>query len=171
LSWIWYSARPEEPTEAELVEGMLIDFRVALYSQELALRIEWCKAYARMRRWHEDVVLVEEEMRRTIEYGHSAGRVWAERADVRAGTVDNELLEGLAAYAHEQEDREATTSNNLTEKWAGIRLKGRAYLARETAPGVDIVVPLDDDDAGEEGEEEEEGPPDYEDEGDDEILK
>jgi hypothetical protein len=171
LLWIWYSARPEEPTEAELVEGMLIDFRVALYSQELALRVEWCKAYACMRCWHEDVVLVEEEMRRTIEYGHLAGHVWAERADVQAGTVDDELLEGLAAYAHEQEDREATTSNNLTKKWAGIRLKGRTYLARETALGVDIVVPLDDDDVGEEGEEEEEGPPDYEDEGDDEILK
>jgi hypothetical protein len=125
-----------------------------------------------MRRWHEDIVLVEEEMRRTLGYGHSAAHVWAERADAWAGTTDDELLEGLRAYAHEQEDRKTTTSNQLTKKWAGIRLKGRAYLARETAPGMEIVVPLDDGDAGEEGEEgEEEGPPDYEDEGDDEILE
>jgi hypothetical protein len=92
--------------------------------------------------------------------------------DVRAETVKDELLEGLRVFAHEQKDREITTSNKLIEKWAGIRLKGRAYLARETAPGVDVVVPLDDDDAGEEGEEgEEEGPPDYEDESDDENLE
>jgi hypothetical protein len=124
-----------------------------------------------MRRWHEDVVLVEEEMRRTIEYGHSAARVWAERVDVRAETVEDELLEGLRVFVHEQKDREITTSNKLMEKWAGIRLKGRAYLARETAPGVDVVVLLDDDNAGEEGEEGEEGPPDYEDESDDENLE
>ncbi|KAJ7050144.1 hypothetical protein C8F01DRAFT_1001117 [Mycena amicta] len=162
LSWIWYSARPDEPTEAELVEGGT--------HPNLALRVEWCKAFARMRRWHEDVVLVEEEMRRTIEYGHAAARVWAERKDGRVGTVEDELLDGLRAYAHEQQDRETTTAHRLTQNWAGIRSKGQAYLARETPSGVDVVVPLDDDDAGEEGEDEEEGPPDYEDEGDDEIL-
>lgn len=48
---------------------------------------------------------------------------------MQAGTVDDELLEGLAVYAHEQEDHEATTSNNLTKKWVGIRLKGHTYLA------------------------------------------
>jgi hypothetical protein len=39
------------------------------------------------------------------------------------------------------------------------------------APGVDIVVPLDEDDAGEEDDEKEEGPPDYNDEGDNEIIE
>jgi hypothetical protein len=34
LSWIWYSARPEEPTEAELVEGMAIAPCVGLYSHK-----------------------------------------------------------------------------------------------------------------------------------------
>ncbi|KAJ7055411.1 hypothetical protein C8F01DRAFT_1087988 [Mycena amicta] len=135
LSWIWYVARPEDPTEAELVE---------------ALCIEWCKAFTRMRRWREDVVLVEQEMRCTIEYGHSAARVWAD----------------LRAYAHKQEDRETRTSNQLTSNWTGIRLKGHAYLAGETHASVDIVVPLDDTD----GDNGEEGPPDYEDEGDDKIL-
>ncbi|KAF8210714.1 hypothetical protein K438DRAFT_97234, partial [Mycena galopus ATCC 62051] len=159
LSWIWYSARPEDPTEAELVE---------------ALRVEWCKAYAPMRRWHEDVVLVEEEMRRTIEYGHWAAGEWARRADARAGVVEDEVLEGLKVYAREQEVRETTTCETLTAKWAGMREKGRAYLARETAPGVEVVVPLDDEeDGGEDGRdnEDEEGPPDYEDEGDNEVLE
>ncbi|KAJ7048755.1 hypothetical protein C8F01DRAFT_1276102 [Mycena amicta] len=153
LSWIWYVAKPEDPTEAELVE---------------ALRVEWCKAFARMRRWREDVVLVEEEMRRTIEYGHSAAHRWAERADARVEFVDETLLEGLRAYAREQEDREMRTSHQLAANWMGIRMKGRAYLAGETPAGVEIVVLLDDDDAGDDGEE---GAPDYEDEGDDEVFE
>jgi hypothetical protein len=34
LSWIWYSARPEEPTEAELVEGKVIVTHVGLNSHK-----------------------------------------------------------------------------------------------------------------------------------------
>lgn len=70
-------------------------------------------------------------------------------------------------------DRETKTSEELTAKWARIREKGRAFLARETVSGATVVIPLNDDD-GEEGEwedGEEEGPPDYEDEADDEILE
>jgi hypothetical protein len=54
-----------------------------------------------MHRWHEDVVLVEEEMRCTIEYSHLAARVWAERVDTQVGTVKDELLEGLRVFACE----------------------------------------------------------------------
>ncbi|KAJ7493553.1 hypothetical protein FB451DRAFT_1387723 [Mycena latifolia] len=137
LSWIWYVAKKGEPTEQELVE---------------ALWVEWCKAYACMRRWHEDVVLVEEEMRRTIEYGY-----WS--------TLD----EGLRAYAGEQASRELETCEQLTKKWAAIRAKGRAYLAGETPSSGEVRVPIMDDEARGE-DDEEEGPPDYEDEGDDEVL-
>jgi hypothetical protein len=96
------------------------------------------------------------------------------RADVRAGGVEDEVLEGVRAYAREQEVRETATCETLTAKWAGVREKGRAYLARETAPGVEVVVPLDDEeDSGEDGgdNEDEEGPPDYEDEDNDEVLE
>jgi hypothetical protein len=64
------------------------------------------------------------------------------------------------------------------KKWARIRERGRAYLARETvAAGEDVVVALDegvdgvddDDDGGDDAEEE--GVPDYEDEGDDEVIE
>jgi hypothetical protein len=123
-----------------------------------------------MRQWHEDVVLVEEEMRRTIEYGYWSAAQWGTRAGARAGTVEDE---GLAAYAREQVDRETKTSEELTAKWARIREKGHAFLAWETVSGATVVIPLDDDE-GEEGEgddEEEEGLPDYEDEADDEILE
>jgi hypothetical protein len=171
LSWIWYTSRAEDPSEAELVEGTYGSGDIMLLlTLTLALRVEWCKAYARMRRWQEDVVLVEEEMCRTIEYGYWSAYEWARRAGARAGTVDSELLEGLTAYAREQQNRETTTCERLTTNWAKIREKGRAYLARETVAGVEVVVLLDDEEEqiGDDGEE---GPPDYEDEGDDEILE
>ncbi|KAJ7121758.1 hypothetical protein C8R43DRAFT_1136439 [Mycena crocata] len=153
LSWIWYSGCKDKPTEKELIE---------------ALRVEWCKAYARMRRWHEDVVLTEEEMHRTLEYGHWAAAEWLSREELRDGAVDAVLQEGLVAYAREQADREVRTIQDLEGKWAGIREKGRAYLAKETLAGGDVVVLLgEDDDKGDE----EEGAPDYEDEGDDELLE
>jgi hypothetical protein len=126
-----------------------------------------------MRCWQEDVVLVVEEMRRTIEYGYWSACEWTRWVEARAGFVDEELLEGVTAYAREQQNRETTTYEKLTTSWAKIREKGRAYLARETVAGVEVVVLLDDEDwigEGDDGEEEE-GPPDYEDEGDDKILE
>ncbi|KAJ7906618.1 hypothetical protein B0H13DRAFT_2505539 [Mycena leptocephala] len=154
LSWIWYTTTLDDPSEVELVE---------------ALQVEWCKSYARMHRWHEDVVLTEEEIPRTIEYGYWSAFEWIRRAPLRANDVSDELLEGLAAYSREQECREMQTCDMLSDKWAHIRLLGRAYLARETAAGAALVVPLEDGNA-DEGDEEE-GQPDYEDDGDDEVLE
>jgi hypothetical protein len=124
-----------------------------------------------MRRSHEDVILVEEEMRRTIEFGYWEAGEWERRAGGCVGSVDDELLEGLTAYAQEQQDHEIKTADTLTAKWAKIREKGRAYLAWETptAAGEAVVVALDAE-GDEEVDDEEEGPPDYEDEGDDEVL-
>jgi hypothetical protein len=45
----------------------------------VALQIKWCKAWARVRRWEEEVRLVEEEVRRagvSLEY---RAREWEER--------------------------------------------------------------------------------------------
>ncbi|KAF8209776.1 hypothetical protein K438DRAFT_1960011 [Mycena galopus ATCC 62051] len=157
LSWIWYSAGcVGEPSKLELEE---------------ALHVEWCKAYARMRRWNEDVVLVEEEMRCTLGYGHWMAAEWATRGGVRATDVNTELQEGLAAYAREQHEWEMTTCGELAAKWAGIRGKGRAFLAREAVGGADVIVSFEDDEEGVERDDEEEGPPDYKDEGDNEILE
>ncbi|KAJ7029322.1 hypothetical protein C8F04DRAFT_1264984 [Mycena alexandri] len=160
LSWIWYTAKTTEPDEAELVE---------------ALRVEWCKAYARMNRWHEDVVLVEEEMRRTIEYGYWSAYEWLARSTERANSeVSEELQEGLMVYALEQADRENRTCAKLTADWSKIREKGRAYLAKETMGGEHVVVSIEgeeeEDDDDSDGDDEE-GPPDYEDEGDDEVME
>ncbi|KAF8146729.1 hypothetical protein K438DRAFT_2092496 [Mycena galopus ATCC 62051] len=153
LSWIWYTAKAGEPTEQELVE---------------ALRVEWCKAYARMRRWHEDVVLVEEEMRRTIQYGYWEAGQWLERSLAREGVVDDVLQEGLKAYALEQVHREAKTCDELKRNWAPWRERGCLFLERATPASEVVVAPEEDGrELDEEDEEEDESAPDYEDEEED----
>src|SRR5882762_2397788 len=43
-------------------------FTANLIKFDLALRVEWAKSQARADRWNEEVVLLDEEMRRVIEY-------------------------------------------------------------------------------------------------------
>ncbi|KAJ6451551.1 hypothetical protein C8R45DRAFT_946105 [Mycena sanguinolenta] len=114
LSWIWYTTKADDPSEQELVE---------------ALRVERCKAYARMRRWHEDVVLVEEEMRQTIQYGYWEAGQWLERSVAWDSLVDAVLQDGLKAYALEQGHREAKTCDALKAKWAFWRERGALFGA------------------------------------------
>ncbi|KAF7331140.1 CxC2 domain-containing protein [Mycena sanguinolenta] len=156
LSWIWYAAKAGEPTELELVE---------------ALRVEWCKAYARMRRWHEDVVLVEEEMRRTIQYGYWQAGEWLGRSVAREGSIGEELQEGLRAYALEQAHREARTCEELKSKWSYWRERGRLYLERATPASNTLLPPEPREwEADQEDDDGEEGAPDYDEEEEDAEL-
>lgn len=84
-------------------------------------------------------MLVEEEMRRTIEYSAWMKEQWHSRATARTG-VDPVLAEGLRAYAAEQMDREQRTSNELSKQWAGLREKARIYLAGVTTDARTQVV-------------------------------
>ncbi|KAJ7699123.1 hypothetical protein B0H16DRAFT_1484270 [Mycena metata] len=136
LSWIWYAV-PKAQEDEKLEE---------------ALRVEWCKAYSRSRRWREELVLVEEEMRRTIEYGLWSRQRWLERAEARTvmlGTTDAispEVAEGVRAYALEQADREERTCARLRADWAPIRARAEQYLAGKDITGQgEIVVEVDRD--------------------------
>ncbi|KAF7351520.1 CxC2 domain-containing protein [Mycena sanguinolenta] len=70
---------------------------------EEALRIEWSKAWARSRRWTEEVRLLEEEWRRLpISYAHRE-KVWIDRAvAVPTGSIPFPEAEGMVAYATKQ---------------------------------------------------------------------
>ncbi|KAJ7019042.1 hypothetical protein C8F04DRAFT_1276744 [Mycena alexandri] len=118
LSWIWYAAPTKQTGDKKLHE---------------AIRVEWCKAYSRSNRWREDLVLVEEEMRRTLEYGRYAERQWKARAEARTlmlgkgGIIEPEVKEG---------ERE----------WGPMRAKAAAYLRGEDMSGLpDVVVDVDED--------------------------
>ncbi|KAJ7023225.1 hypothetical protein C8F04DRAFT_970391 [Mycena alexandri] len=124
LSWIWYAVSKKEGEDERLHE---------------ALRVEWCKAYLRSRRWREELVLVEEEMRRTIEYGDWARRRWLTRATARtvllgkSEAMSAEVAEGVRAYALEQADREQRTNEELRVQWADTSARRAISAGRKSA--------------------------------------
>jgi hypothetical protein len=82
------------------------------------LRVEWCKAWARTRRWTEEVQLLKEEMRRTpLALCHKA-RWWLER---RAPTgFEGRHAEGAAAYATSQAALYNDLADSFEKLWAPL---------------------------------------------------
>ncbi|KAJ7763861.1 hypothetical protein B0H16DRAFT_1311029 [Mycena metata] len=89
VSWIWTVAGTTG-SDAELEEG---------------LRIEWAKAYARSRRWKEEIRLLEEEQRRLLVSLEHEARRWEARAGpdvIKIGEVEVGFAQGAMAYALKQ---------------------------------------------------------------------
>ncbi|KAJ7707095.1 hypothetical protein B0H16DRAFT_1746660 [Mycena metata] len=89
VSWIWTVAGTTG-SDAELEEG---------------LRIEWAKAYARSRRWKEEIRLLREEQRRVLESLEHEARKWEARAGrgvIKVGEVEEGFAQGAIAYALRQ---------------------------------------------------------------------
>jgi hypothetical protein len=90
-SWIWLVARNHSAPDEGASEQVLDD----------SLQVEWSKSQARKDRWEEEVVIVQEEMRRVIAYHEWRARWWRSQA-ARRSDVDDSLLHGVAAYAEKQ---------------------------------------------------------------------
>ncbi|KAK7434254.1 hypothetical protein VKT23_010570 [Stygiomarasmius scandens] len=85
-SWIWhFSSDGEMNRDRVLYEG---------------LRIEWCKTYARVKRWREEIVLLQEEMRRCLVTLEWQAQQW--EAKTKIDNFDGERKEGASAYAFQQ---------------------------------------------------------------------
>ncbi|KAJ6458520.1 hypothetical protein C8R45DRAFT_1110051 [Mycena sanguinolenta] len=137
LSWIWYTAGVAEGTDGRRLED--------------ALRVEWCKGFARSSRYTEEVLLVREEMRRTIAYGERAATEWDSLAAEEWAGATAELVEGRQAYAAEQAARERAWCTQLEKQWRGILDKADAYLtsvagvAAAATASVTVEVDLEDE--------------------------
>ncbi|KAJ7078756.1 hypothetical protein C8R43DRAFT_910284 [Mycena crocata] len=133
LSWIWYTAGI--PVEGDAVDTVLNE----------ALRVEWCKAYTRARRYAEDVRHLRAEMERTLESGETEAWEWEEAAIESAGLpgASEELAEGRRAYAAEHATIERTTCQRLRGKWAGILQRADAFLAGEEVADADGIITVE----------------------------
>ncbi|KAG2031785.1 hypothetical protein BDR03DRAFT_936229 [Suillus americanus] len=88
ISWIWLDSRTDNSSsENERVQD--------------CVRVEWCKARARVNRWSEEVELLLEEMRRVIEFLKWQAGWWSGRASARVMESTAEQ-EGVTAYACRQ---------------------------------------------------------------------
>ncbi|KAJ7429283.1 hypothetical protein B0H11DRAFT_2266310 [Mycena galericulata] len=104
ISWIW----------------MGTDVSAAGTNKAIAvgLRVEWAKAWARSKRWTEEVELLKEEMRRVpVTLRWKAGW-WADRREVDG--FSGEHAEGVRAYAARQADMLRRLAQHFEEMWEGL---------------------------------------------------
>lgn len=87
--------------------------------------MEYCKAFARSTRWNEEVSLINEEMRRTLQSLEKAAQLWRDRANGTDSTVWEEFNQGRRAYALKQAAMLDKMASTFTELWSGGGSKGR----------------------------------------------
>ncbi|KAF7360081.1 hypothetical protein MVEN_00736200 [Mycena venus] len=124
VSWIW-TAAGMTGTDAGL---------------EDALRIEWAKAYARSRRWDEEVRLLREEFRRLPISLEFEADIWARQAKrvPEMDELDQAYAEGMVAYALKQQAMFLELAARARETETAPRLEKGKKRAR--APVVDPLM-------------------------------
>ncbi|KAJ7698223.1 hypothetical protein B0H14DRAFT_2417944, partial [Mycena olivaceomarginata] len=149
MSWIWLS---------EGTTGTAEDVSIAL-------RIEWAKTRAKAMRYAEEVDLLEEEMRRVLQFMDWRADWWMSLVGLRAGVQDEALREGHEAYAVRQagymkgiRDRFAAQWKDTAKFIAHAREMYAETKADELAPegGADEEDENNEDEDDEDDEEEEE---------------
>lgn len=100
-SWIWCSSTTAVSHD-EVNEDM---------------RVEWAQCVARADRWEEEVILLQEEMRRVVEFLEWQSRDWFGKADSRARTVTPVVLAGLSAYANKQGSIFHNLAVRFSQRW------------------------------------------------------
>lgn len=147
---------------------MMVSVHVYIFiltDRSSALRSEWAKARARAARWKEEVILLNEEMRRVLAFcDHQAAR-WNLLAGHRqqecqdllqsghdvANPVSPELDDGLRAYAAEHAAMECSFKADFALKWDAIRRLAATPLDDEDDGINEVItaivqVTIDDDD-------------------------
>lgn len=119
--------------------------------------MEWTKARCRVERWEEEVVLLDEEMRRVLEYCGWKADWWKGLAAGAPVADSSAVVEGMNAYAAEQAQREEHMAENFAAKWTVVRENARFLIDRvqhgssaapmfhSTANPIVIDVDVDDD--------------------------
>jgi hypothetical protein len=90
-SWIWLVPRVSSAPDMGDSEAAL----------DNSLQVEWAKCRARKERWEEEVLIIQEEMRRVIMYHQWRAQWWRDQGKRRTDT-DSATLHGIAAYAEKQ---------------------------------------------------------------------
>ena len=106
-SWIWQTTH----------QGSVPEYDNEFHS---ALRVEWCRAQERAKRYEEEVQLVEEEMRRTLAFFVWLAHEWETRAAVPpVGYLggDKTTIAGISAHARKQATVYHKLVNTYVSDW------------------------------------------------------
>jgi hypothetical protein len=103
-SWIWHNGTTTI-SHKEVNEDM---------------RVEWAQCIARADRWEEEVTLLQEEMRRVVQFLEWKSRDWFAKVDSRAGTVIPAVHAGLSAYARKEGSVFHTLATRFSQRWRSV---------------------------------------------------
>ncbi|KAJ7769741.1 hypothetical protein B0H14DRAFT_3509403 [Mycena olivaceomarginata] len=145
MSWIWLSEGTTGTAE-DVVESE-------------PLRIEWAKTRAKAMRYAEEVDLLEEEMRRVLQFMDWRADWWMALVGLRAGKQDEALREGHEAYAVRQAGYMRGIRDRFAAQWKDTAKFIADARERYAEMKGDDLAPEGEgggDDEDEEGEEEEE---------------
>ncbi|KAH6893986.1 hypothetical protein BKA70DRAFT_1320196 [Coprinopsis sp. MPI-PUGE-AT-0042] len=106
MSWIWHTPRVRRELDKDMDKGEVDE----------SLRVEWAKARARLRRWEEEYLLIQEEMRRVVAYLGWKAQWWQSHAELPPfKPVD--IAHGVRAYALKQARMSNLLSQRCQETW------------------------------------------------------
>lgn len=158
VSWIWRGSLKTSSEDQAGNDGHNEGLSNSPYSVHSMLiviktefRLEWSKARAREARWNEEVLLLQEEMRRVLEFLKWKSRDWLRKGGdqvVSSLTICPLQLEGLRAYACRQAGVFADIHTHFLGIWKGLK-PPREHLTEPVYPAdlsVDAME-LDGDDA------------------------
>ncbi|KAG1868741.1 hypothetical protein C8R48DRAFT_598239 [Suillus tomentosus] len=102
LTWIWMMTGVDTGSDGGDVDGV---------------RVEWCKSRARALRWAEEIELLQEEMRRVLQFFDWHANWWDEQQD-RLVCETAAQREGLIAYANKQAHIRRQLASRFRVLWA-----------------------------------------------------
>jgi hypothetical protein len=158
VSWIWLTVNTDE-NSTEMHDGMLDQYILYVTADPNsvpgyeALRIEWAKCKARPAHWQEEIMLLVEEMRWVVAFGHWKADWWDGPAGQRAD-MDSTLAEGLHGHAAEHAANERAFIVSIESKWGDIKDRANSVLVDlasdqlpedQVQPLIDVIVELDTD--------------------------
>lgn len=130
-SWIWLvphvTGSNQTDQEAEFTDSM---------------RVEWAKARARMMRWKEEFLLVQEEMRRVIEYLRWRAAWWCERSSLQVH-AEPTVSSRISGYANKQSAICSRIAEECARYWL-LRLKSKGITPSWAShfPSLSDIPPL-----------------------------
>ena len=103
-SWIWRSTTTTV-SPAEVNEDM---------------RAEWAQCVARAQRWEEEVILLQEEMRRVVQFLEWRSKNWFAKVDSRTDASTPAVRIGLSAYAKKQGSVFHNLAVRFSQRWRSV---------------------------------------------------
>lgn len=130
VSWIWRVGQSEEFSDGDKAKvsnasksplnSLVCD---CSYPRLPVLRVEFLQSRARAQRWGEEILLLKEEMRRTLEYIKWKAAQWelgVESLAVMqtAAVFDQRVIAGIRAYAHKQAAQQRGLGDKFKRLWS-----------------------------------------------------